>query len=77
MPFEDNIRPPLDLDAIETDDDAALLLPPYPIARKTYAACRKLGAGPAVALQETLDLWRQLQACASASMTAPTSPAPR
>lgn len=64
MPFSQDAgdkRPPLDLDGIETDEEAVLHLPPSRVARKTYDACRMFGAAPSVALSETLDLWREFQ----------------
>lgn len=43
-----------------TDQDAYDLLPPFPVALRTYRACRSQGDPPSVALQKTLAVWREI-----------------
>ncbi len=43
-----------------TDEDARDFLPPFPIALRTYQACREQGDPPHLALRKTLEVWREM-----------------
>lgn len=62
MPFANAKHLALQPESITSDEEAAVRLPPFPAAHATYTACRRLGRTPLEALQETLELWRELQA---------------
>jgi hypothetical protein len=61
MPFHDDKHFLQAIETIETDTEAEAYLPPYLIARKSYAGFRAEGASPRAALRQTLELWREFQ----------------
>lgn len=49
------------LEALFTDAEAEIHIPPHAVARNTYASYRAEGLSPTEALRLTLEIWREFQ----------------